>query len=81
MFLGLPQTCISAKTVFGFHGPSRSGTRLPPEEFDRYSRVISQDYPTPLRNWFMKKGRKRIDGVHRIKGTEIIRMGVKECRA
>lgn len=79
MFLGLPQTCISAETVFGFHGPSRSGTRLPTEDFDRYSRLISQDYPKPLRDWFMKKGRKRINGVHRIKGTEIIRMGVKEC--
>jgi len=79
MFLGLPQTCISARTVFGFHGPSRSGVRLPRDEFDRYSRLISQDYPKPLQDWFMKKGRARIDGVHRIKGTEIIRMGVKEC--
>ncbi|WP_167683438.1 hypothetical protein [Parasedimentitalea denitrificans] len=79
MFLGLPQTCISARTVFGFHGPSRSGVRLAPDEFDRYSHMISKDYPKPLRDWFMKKGRKRIDGVHRIKGTEIIRMGVREC--
>ncbi|PCJ04786.1 MAG: hypothetical protein COB16_17480 [Rhodobacteraceae bacterium] len=79
MLLGLPQTCISPKTVFGFHGPSRSGRRLPPEDFEYYSQVIAQYYPKPLKDWYMKKGRKRINGLHRIKGTEIIRMGARAC--
>lgn len=79
MFLGLPQTCVSPHTEFGFHGPSRSGQRLRPAEFERYSRLIADYYPKPLKEWFMKKGRNRIKGVHRIKGIEIIRLGVKKC--
>jgi len=79
MLLGLPQTCISPNTVFGFHGPSRSGQRLAPEKFEYYSQVIAQYYPAPLKDWYLKKGRKRINGVHRIKGAEIIRMGARAC--
>ncbi|WP_158979967.1 hypothetical protein [Parasedimentitalea maritima] len=79
MLLGLPQTCVSPGTVFGFHGPSRSGKRLKPEEFEYYSQLIAEHYPETLRNWYMKKGRKRIRGIYRMSGTEIIRMGVKAC--
>jgi hypothetical protein len=79
MLLGLPQTCISPKTVFGFHGPSRDGRRLKVEEFEYYSQVISQYYPDELKVWYMKKGRKRFFGVHRIKGSEIIEMGIRAC--
>lgn len=79
MFLGLAQTCISPNTMFGFHGPSRSGVRLKADEFEHYSQLIARHYPKPLRDWFMRKGRKRIKGVHRIKGSEIIRMGVRGC--
>ncbi len=79
MLLGLPQTCISPSTVFGFHGPSHSGRQLEPEKFEYYSQVIAQYYPAPLKDWYLKKGRKRINGVHRIKGTEIIRMGARAC--
>lgn len=79
MLLGLPQTCISPKTVFGFHGPSRDGRRLKAQEFEYYSQVISQYYPDELKDWYMKNGRKRFFGVHRIKGSEIIRMGIRGC--
>lgn len=80
MFLGLPGTCVDPDTVFGFHGPSRSGRRLAPKDFDYFSRVMASYYPEPLRKWFMDKGRNRINGVHKIKGTEIIRMGIPACR-
>ena len=79
MLLGLPQTCISPGTVFGFHGPSRSGRQLRSDEFEHYSQLIAQHYPQTLRDWYMKTGRRRIRGVHRIRGTEIIRMGVRAC--
>lgn len=79
MLLGLPQTCVSPNTEFGFHGPSRSGTRLGAAEFEYYSQLIAQYYPSQLKDWFLKKGRNRINGVHRIKGSEIIRMGIKKC--
>lgn len=79
MLLGLPQTCISPDTTFGFHGPSKSGNRLSPERFEYFSRVISQYYPAPLRSWYMTTGRNRIKGMHRIRGSEIIRMGIRAC--
>lgn len=79
MLLGLPQTCISPGTVFGFHGPSAGGKPLPREEFEYYSRVMARYYPQPLRDWFMRKGRFRIHRLFRIRGSRIISMGVREC--
>ncbi|WP_127749880.1 hypothetical protein [Parasedimentitalea marina] len=79
MLLGLPQTCISPNTVFGFHGPSKNGRKMAPDRYEYYSQVIAQYYPAPLKDWYLKKGRKRINGVHRIKGAEIIRMGARAC--
>ena len=79
MLLGLPNTCISPDTQFGFHGPSKNGRRLAPDRFEYYSRVIAQYYPSQLNDWYMKTGRKRINGVHRIKGQDIIQMGIEAC--
>lgn len=81
MFLGLPGTCVDPNTTFGFHGPSRSGRRLAQEKFDYFSRVMADFYPEPLKAWFMAEGRNRISGIYKIKGSEIIRMGVKACRS
>lgn len=80
MFLGLPGTCVDPDTIFGFHGPSRGGRRLPQKDFDYFSRVMADYYPEPLKSWFMDKGRNRITGVYRIKGSEIIQMGVPACQ-
>ncbi len=79
MLLGLPNTCVSPNTKFGFHGPSRGGQRLSAEKFDFYSRVIAKHYPKALNDWYMKTGRNRINGIYKISGREIIRMGVKAC--
>ena len=79
MLLGLPQTCISPDTTFGFHGPSKMGLRLKPKQFEYFSQVIAQYYPAPLQSWYMSTGRNRINGVHRIRGSEIIRMGIRAC--
>lgn len=79
MFLGLPNTCVDPNTTFGFHGPSRSGRRLSPQKFDYFSQVMANHYPAPLRSWFMNEGRHRISGVYKIKGTQLIGMGVKSC--
>lgn len=80
MFLGLPGTCVDPNTTFGFHGPSRRGRRMAQKDFDHFSRVIAHYYPEPLRVWFMETGRNRISGVYKMKGSEIIRMGVPACR-
>ncbi|WP_170566468.1 hypothetical protein [Ruegeria atlantica] len=81
MFLGLPGTCVDPDTTFGFHGPSRSGRRLAPADFDHFSQVMAAYYPEPLKTWFMEKGRNRINGVYRVKGIEIIRLGIPACQA
>ncbi|WP_174819129.1 hypothetical protein [Ruegeria atlantica] len=80
MFLGLPETCVSPDTIFGFHGPSRSGRRLNEEDFDYFSQIMADHYPEPLKTWFMKKARNRINGVFKVKGSELIRMGVTACQ-
>lgn len=41
VFIGLPNTCISPNTTFGFHGPSSNGRALDPLMFNRASRVIA----------------------------------------
>ncbi len=79
MLLGLPQVCISPKTTFGFHGPTRAGKRMPPEDFDYVSRVIAHYYPAELKSWYIAEGRHRLMPLHRIKGAEIIRMGIRAC--
>jgi hypothetical protein len=79
MLLGLPNTCISPNTTFGFHGPSKSGRRLSPEKFDFYSRIIAANYPQQLNSWYMQTGRKRINSIYKIKGSQIIQMGVRAC--
>lgn len=80
MFLGLPGACVDPRTTFGFHGPAQSG-RLAQQEFDYFSQVMAQYYPKPLQEWFMAEGRKRTTGIYKIKGSQIIRMGVPACSA
>ncbi|WP_417585450.1 hypothetical protein [Pelagibacterium sp.] len=79
MFLGLPDACVSPDTIFGFHGPSSSGRRLAQKDFDYFSRVMAAYYPKPLQDWFMSEGRNRISGVYKVKGSQIIAMGVSDC--
>ncbi|TMV05648.1 hypothetical protein FGK63_16535 [Ruegeria sediminis] len=81
MLLGLPNTCILPETQFGFHGPSLNGRRLAPDRFEYFSRVISQYYPQPLRDWYMKTGRNRLNPIYRISGARIIAMGIAACDA
>ncbi len=81
LFLGLPETCVDPDTTFGFHGPSRNGRRLSPEDFEYFSRVMADFYPEPLKSWFMSKGRNRITGVYKIRGAKLIQMGVPACQS
>ncbi|WP_170790158.1 hypothetical protein [Ruegeria lacuscaerulensis] len=80
MFLGLPGTCVTPDTIFGFHGPSRHGRPLSALDFQYFSEVMAEFYPEPIKTWFMETGRNRIRGVHKIKGSELIRLGVLACR-
>lgn len=79
MFLGLPQTCVSPDTIFGFHGPSSYGRPLDQDIFDHASRLIADHYPEVLRDWYMDTARHSIIRLHRIRGEELIRLGVAAC--
>ncbi|MBY6059183.1 hypothetical protein [Leisingera daeponensis] len=68
-------------TVFGFHGPSRRGVRLKDEDFEYFSRLMAWHYPELLQAWFLQTGRYGISRVYKIKGSEIIRIGVPACRS
>ncbi|MEO0378751.1 MAG: hypothetical protein AAF252_00680 [Pseudomonadota bacterium] len=81
MLMGLPNTCISPKTVFGFHGPSSYGRSLDKATFERASEVIASYYPEPLQVWYMAEARHTIKGVIRVRGDNIIQMGIRSCDA
>ncbi|SOB94056.1 hypothetical protein [Rhodobacter maris] len=79
MYLGLPHVCVSPQAVFGFHGPSRSGTPVAPEKFEYWSREMARSYREPLKSWYMTTGRYMIRGYFEISGTQLIAMGYHAC--
>lgn len=79
MFLGLPETCVSPNTTFGFHGPSSFGRRLDNATFERASEIIASHYPPVLKNWYMTKARHRIWALYRVSGSNLIALGVPSC--
>ena len=79
MFLGLPQTCVSPTTVFGFHGPSSNGRPLDPDVFDHASQLIVDHYPANLQQWYWDTARHETRALYRINGAEIVRLGVPAC--
>jgi len=79
LLIGLPNTCISPSTTFGFHGPSSYGRPLDPDTFNRASEIIADHYPPALRSWYMETGRFRINTMYRISGQTLINLGVRAC--
>ncbi|SIO02969.1 hypothetical protein [Vannielia litorea] len=79
MYLGLDDVCVSPDTTFGFHGPAMAIGRLTPAQFDYTSRVIASHYPPPVAAWYLEDGRNRISGLYRMKGENLIRLGVAQC--
>ncbi len=81
MYLGLKNTCVAPNTIFGFHGPSsRSyGISLSAVAFERWSTVMADHYPEPLRTWYLKNGRNRTVGFYRFSGSDLIKLGIARC--
>ncbi|SOB92235.1 hypothetical protein SAMN05877809_101516 [Rhodobacter sp. JA431] len=79
MYLSLPNVCVAPTAVFGFHGPSRSGTPLPREKFDYWSEIMASGYREPLLSWYMSTGRHTIVGYYEVTGTRLIEMGYPPC--
>ncbi|MFY0634834.1 MAG: hypothetical protein JXQ91_13565 [Vannielia sp.] len=81
MYLGADDVCISPKTTFGFHGPAMAIGRMTQAQFDYTSRVIASHYPPSIAQWYMAEGRTRITGFYRMKGEQLIRLGIESCPA
>lgn len=81
MYLSLSNLCIRRSVVFGFHGPSSAayGIALLPDDFERWSRVMADHYPSSIRMWFMREARHITVGLTKVSGREIIRHGIREC--
>ena len=79
MYLGLPNVCVDPAARFGFHGPYGRFGHLPTDAFDHWSRVISDRFLPPLRQWFMSSGRHGGRKLKLVKGAELIRMGYTRC--
>lgn len=81
LYLGLPHTCVAKAATMGFHGPTSQypGIPLPYEAFQRVTQTMADHYPTPLRDWFMRKGRLETKGLQKFSGAELIKMGARGC--
>lgn len=81
MYLGMDTVCVSPNTIFGFHGPSSQiyGVGLAPADFERWSNIMADHYPSPIKEWFLADARYTIVGLVRVRGKELIRLGVREC--
>jgi len=80
LLLGLPDVCVLPTTVFGFHGPSYSGTPLPDDLFHRVSAFIASHYPEDLRPWYLQVARHKLKDVETRTGADLIDMGVAACQ-
>ncbi|MFP1645475.1 hypothetical protein [Pontitalea aquivivens] len=82
MFLVLPGTCVARTARLGFHGPgsSRPGLALRPDAFESWSRIVADHYPEPLRGWYLREARHILVGFAELRGAELIRLGIPECR-
>lgn len=79
LYLGVDNLCLDPETIFGFHGPSRRGTRLAGAEFEHWSHVMAQHYNAPLREWFMRDARHTTGRIQRIRGAQLIALGYPAC--
>ncbi|CUX79348.1 MAG: hypothetical protein HLUCCA05_14670 [Roseibaca calidilacus] len=81
MFLGLPNACVARTARLGFHGPSSQfyGISLAPREFEYWSRVMADHYPSAIRTWFMRTARFTTMDTITITGAEAIRLGARAC--
>lgn len=78
-YLGLKDTCLTPKATLGFHGLVKlGGGKYIPEDAEKLTEIIAQNYNEPLRRWYLETARHSKE-LLRIKGAELIRLGYKQC--
>lgn len=83
LYLGLGTlACTTTHAKWQFHGPSGADghTRLDPWVFEYTSKIMAEQYPPRLAEWFMTTGRHRT-GKHfyTLTGSQIIGYGARAC--
>lgn len=80
IFLGSHQVCISRTTQFGFHKPKPEIHKGQLEHgiIQRAIQRAGEYYNATLRNWWIRTGSKSTSLIN-ISGSELIRIGYKEC--
>ncbi len=81
LYLGLPNSCVTAGAILGFHGPRTrtAGLPLPREDFDRLSAVMAGYYPRQIRQWFWSEARMVTQSYFTISGRQAAKMGARLC--
>lgn len=81
LYLGLPNSCVTATATLGFHGPRTGipGISLPREDFERISSTMASYYPGQIRTWFMSKARMITENYYTISGAQAVAMGAHRC--
>ena len=81
MYLGAKDVCVTPNARFEFHPPAIHGARSEAERQAVYRWAVDtlkSHYPPAVANWYesevISKG-----GFYVIKGSEMIRLGVKAC--
>lgn len=81
MFLAV--SCVRPDAVLAFHGPSSYGRPLPPEDFERWARVMSSYYPPEIARWYLDTVRADraagVNEIHMLTGAEAIEHGARGC--
>lgn len=79
MYLGASDVCVTERARLIFHRP-RNGFigELPPVYFWRAVDTITSFYPAPIASWY--RANVVNGGSYKITGSELIRLGVKECQ-
>ena len=81
LYLGLPNSCVTAKAQLGFHGPRTRipGLPLPREDFDRISSIMATYSPGQIRSWYMSEARMITESYYTISGAQAVEMGAHLC--
>lgn len=81
--LWLKVACVSRKSKLYFHGPTFKyyGITLPPDEFEKWSMIMSEYYPNKIKQKFMNEWRYILFETVLVSGKEAIeKYDVKECK-
>jgi hypothetical protein len=81
LYLGLPNSCVMAGAILGFHGPRTrtAGLPLPREDFDRLSAVLAGYYPRQIRQWFWSEARMVTQSYFTISGRQAAKKDARLC--